>query len=161
MKAEGRSRQKEADARRERREDTDREQREDPDKQEYETTGEQAVRITNEQEENGTREQEGDQEQGENTAGELEKNRRGGEWKKEAIKEGAGGDHGRTSPTEEQRGSKSQDPEPSHVPEATWLSQVRARLQGSASSIIRRGKRRWGEEEKSKGVYPHIAEAGE
>ncbi|KAJ1154385.1 hypothetical protein NDU88_007137 [Pleurodeles waltl] len=110
-------------------EDPGREQREDADKQEEEVTREQVVSITKEQEENDTGEQERDvaREQGKNAARELEENRLGGEWKNKAVEEGAEVDHRRTSPKEEHRGSKSQDPEPRHVPGGTWLSQVQFR----------------------------------
>ncbi|KAJ1188961.1 hypothetical protein NDU88_005717 [Pleurodeles waltl] len=103
-------------------------EKEEAGKEENEATGEQAVSITKEQEENATEEGKGDgiQEQEENAAGKLEENRQAGEWKNEAVEEGPGGDYGRTSPTEEQRGSKKYDPEPSLVPEDMWPSQVRA-----------------------------------
>ncbi|KAJ1184268.1 hypothetical protein NDU88_001076 [Pleurodeles waltl] len=120
--------EQEAKASEEQKAGTRREQKEDADKKECEATGEQVVSVTKDQEDNATGEEEGDdaREQGEHAAGKLEENRRGGEWKNEAVEEGVGRDHGRTSPTEEQQRSKKQDPEPSHVPGGTWLSQVHA-----------------------------------
>ncbi|KAJ1202097.1 hypothetical protein NDU88_005899 [Pleurodeles waltl] len=46
---------------------------------------------------------------------------------------------------------KFQDPETRHVQGGAWLSHVRARLQGSASPLLKRGKQKWGETEKEKG----------
>ncbi|KAJ1214560.1 hypothetical protein NDU88_002178 [Pleurodeles waltl] len=114
-------------------------------KEETEASGEQALIVSKEQEENATEEEgDGAQDPEGNTAKMLD--RRAGEWKNEADEERAGGNPRRTSPMREQRGSKKQNPAISQ--ERRILSQVRARLQGSAPSIIRRAKRRPGEEEK-------------
>ncbi|KAJ1150888.1 hypothetical protein NDU88_003675 [Pleurodeles waltl] len=120
-------------------------EKEDAVMQEENVTGEQEVSAAREQEKNATREQEVSiaREQEENATGEQEEstvrgeedsavgkeeteNRGGRERTNEVVEEGEGGATGRTSQTEEQRGSKSQDPEACQAPGGTWISHVHA-----------------------------------
>ncbi|KAJ1151410.1 hypothetical protein NDU88_004192 [Pleurodeles waltl] len=103
--------QKEEDDK-EQRENADRGEKEDAGKEETEASREQAVSVSKVQEENATGEEEGDDARDPEGNADGKLDRRAGEGENGAVEEGAGGPPGRTSPMEEQRGSKKQNPEP-------------------------------------------------
>ncbi|KAJ1105009.1 hypothetical protein NDU88_002417 [Pleurodeles waltl] len=113
----------EEDTGRESKGDSDREQEGDVIKQEESAAIEEEENMTGEQDKSTAREEENIVPGKEET-----EDRREGELPNEGVEERAGGDAGRTTHTEEQHSSQSQDTEAHHFPGGTWLFLVRAQL---------------------------------